>query len=156
MGRCYRAYRMPIAQIQTKIGICLKAKKISYGNLPLVKRIKSTATRKVHTQNKYFKLHLQFILNVKWYKQMRQKCHVAFKNKVNNNTCDLLFYNPRLKQYEFHYERSAKNGASSLWFSGKNRSMSGPTRHDTIRPRDAFDELISLQPRGRMTNGLPW
>ena len=40
------------------------------------------------------------------------------------------------------------------WFSGKNLSMSGPTRHDTTRPHDALDELISLQPRVRWTNGL--
>ena len=68
-----------------------------------------------------------------------------------------------------NYERSAKRRASSPWFSGKKSKYEcpGPTRHgtarhgtarpgpaDTTRLPDAFDELISLQPRARMTNGL--
>ena len=32
----------------------------------------------------------------------------------------------------------------------------GTARHDTTRPRDAFDELISLQPWVWLTNGLLW
>ena len=32
----------------------------------------------------------------------------------------------------------------------------GTALHDMTRPRDTFDERISLQPRVRLTNGLPW
>ena len=36
----------------------------------------------------------------------------------------------------------------------KYKYMSGPARPDATRPRDAFDQLISLQPLVRLTNGL--
>ena len=38
----------------------------------------------------------------------------------------------------------------------KSKYERGPARHGPTRPRDAFDELTSLQRRVRLTNGILW